>query len=163
MANLKKREIAILVIAGLFVLYAAYVYLFAGPVNKKAATGESTAKIETSVSNLKDDLNRSKLTEFDEYVIKKTEKESGKDPFMKKELYRAWASKDGLANSAAAKMVYSGYLESGRNRLAIINGIEYRAGEELKEEGYVLKQITPLKVLILDKHMGTELEIPIQE
>jgi hypothetical protein len=60
-------------------------------------------------------------------------------------------------------MIYSGYVESGKNKMAIINGLEYRAGEQLKEEGYTLKQITPLKVLIFDKRTGIDLEIPIQE
>lgn len=163
MANLKKREIIILAIAGLFVLYAGYVYLFAGSVNKKSAAGEGAVKMESAVSGLKDDVIRSKLTSFEEYVIRKSGTDSGKDPFLKRDLYRLWASKDALANNAAARMVYSGYLESGKNRLAIINGLEYRAGEQLKEEGYILKQITPVKVFILEKSTGNMLEVPIQE
>jgi hypothetical protein len=47
--------------------------------------------------------------------------------------------------------------------MAVLNGLEYRAGEQMVEEGYVLKQITPSKVLIFDKRTGNSLEIPIQE
>jgi len=47
--------------------------------------------------------------------------------------------------------------------MAIINNVEYRINEELMEEGYVLKQITPSKVTIYDKNSGNSIEIPIQE
>jgi hypothetical protein len=33
----------------------------------------------------------------------------------------------------------------------------------LEIEGYVLKQVTPSKVLILNKNTGNSLEIPLQE
>ena len=62
-----------------------------------------------------------------------------------------------------SKIIYSGYVDSGKNKMAVINGIEYRIGEELKEEGYILKQITPSKVMIFNKSTGNKLEIPIQE
>jgi hypothetical protein len=41
--------------------------------------------------------------------------------------------------------------------------LEYRVGEQLEMEGYVLKQVTPSKVLIVNKNTGSEVEIPIQE
>ncbi len=47
--------------------------------------------------------------------------------------------------------------------MAIINGYEYREGEQLEMEGYVLKKITPSYVLIENKNTGSEIEIPIQE
>jgi hypothetical protein len=36
-------------------------------------------------------------------------------------------------------------------------------GEQLEIEGYVLKQITPSKVLIFNKNTGNQEEIPLQE
>ena len=47
--------------------------------------------------------------------------------------------------------------------MAVINGLEYRIGEKLEIEGYVLKEITPLKVLIFNKNTGSKVEIPLQE
>jgi hypothetical protein len=41
--------------------------------------------------------------------------------------------------------------------------LEYRIGEELELEGYVLKQITPSSVLIFNKYTGNKEEIPLQE
>jgi hypothetical protein len=60
-------------------------------------------------------------------------------------------------------MIYSGYVDSGKNKTAVINGFEYRIGEQLEIEGYVLKQITPSSVLIFNKNTGNKEEIPLQE
>jgi hypothetical protein len=64
---------------------------------------------------------------------------------------------------ASAKIIYSGYVDSGKNKMAVINGFEYRIGEPLVIEGYVLKQITPSKILIFNKNTGNKEEIPLQE
>nr|HPQ51529.1 hypothetical protein [Alphaproteobacteria bacterium] len=64
---------------------------------------------------------------------------------------------------AAAPIIYSGYVDTGKSKLAVLNGIEYRIGEELKEEGFVLKKIMSSKVVIFDKRAGNNLEIPLQE
>ena len=47
--------------------------------------------------------------------------------------------------------------------MAIINSFEYEAGEKLDVEGYVLKQVTPLRVLVVNRETGSELYVPIQE
>ncbi|MCX5849003.1 MAG: hypothetical protein NTW65_06100 [Deltaproteobacteria bacterium] len=165
MAKLKKREIIILVIAALFVLYAGYVYLIAGPAGKKVKPASDTVKINDFTSELSNDLGKDKLTDFDEYVIKRTQTDWAKNPFWKKDLYRAWAAREGADGGGATspKIIYSGYVDSGGNKMAVLNGLEYRAGEKLEMEGYILKQITPSKVLIFDKRTGNNLEIPIQE
>jgi hypothetical protein len=163
MANLKKREIVILVIAALFVLYAVYVYLIAGHLTgKKAAASAESVKTETFVTGLADDLNKNKISDFDNYIIQRTAVEWRKNPFLKRDLYRAWMAKDG-GGGTAVKIIYSGYVDSGKKKMAVLNNLEYRIGEELKEEGYVLKQIMPSKVVIFDKRTGNNLEIPIQE
>jgi hypothetical protein len=164
MANLKKREIIILAIAALFVLYAIYVYIIADRLpGNKVQTGTDSAKIETITSGMVDDLNKSKLSDFDNDTIKRVGIDWGKSPFLDRDLYRAWLAKDGAGAAASLKLIYSGYLESGKSKMAIINNVEYRVDEELIEDGYVLKHIMPLKVIIYDKRTGSNLEIPIQE
>ena len=166
MAKLKKREIIILVIAALFVLYAGYEYLIAGPASKKVKTSASadSVKIDTSITGITKDLGKDKITDFDAYVIKRMETDWGKNPFWKKDLYKAWVNREGSAKGGIlAKIIYSGYVDSGKNKMAVINGFEYRIGEQLEIEGYVLKQITPSKVLIFNKNTGNKEEIPLQE
>ena len=164
MDRLKKREIIILVIAALFILYAGYEYLIAGPASKKVKTSTESVNINTSSTGITKDLGKDKITDFDAYVIRRMEADWGKNPFWKKDSYKAWATRDGaVSGSVLAKIIYSGYVDSGKNKLAVINGLEYRVGEQLELEGYVLKQITPSSVLIFNKYTGNKEEIPLQE
>jgi len=161
MAKLKTREIIILVIAALFVLYAGIDYFIIAPAGKKVKSSADSVKIETFTSEITGDLNKNKLSDFDKYVIMRAGIDSGNNPFLKRDTYKAWAARDN--KGITSKIIYSGFVEAGRNRMAVLNGLEYRAGEQMVEEGYVLKQITPSKVLIFDKRTGSSLEIPIQE
>ena len=164
MDRLKKREIIILVIAALFILYAGYEYLIAGPASKKVKTSTESVNINTSSTGITKDLGKDKITDFDAYVIRRMEADWGKNPFWKKDLYKEWGNREGVAKSGVlAKIIYSGYVDSGKNKMAIINGLEYRVGEQLELEGYVLKQITPSSVLIFNKYTGNKEEIPLQE
>ena len=164
MDRLKKREIIILVIAALFILYAGYEYLIAGPASKKVKTSAESVNINTSSTGITKDLGKDKITDFDAYVIRRMEADWGKNPFWKKDLYKEWGNREGVAKSGVlAKIIYSGYVDSGKNKMAIINGLEYRLGEELELEGYVLKQITPSSVLIFNKYTGNKEEIPLKE
>ena len=164
MAKLKKREIVILALAAIFVLYAVYVYLIAGRLpGKKVETGKESVKIETIISGVTDELNKNKLSDFDNYIIKRALIDWGKSPFLKRDLYRAWLAKDSISGIAAVQIIYSGYVDTGKNKLAVLNGIEYRIGEELKEKDYILKNIMSSKVIIFNKRTGNNLEIPIQE
>lgn len=165
MAKLKKREIVILAIAALFVLYALYVYLIADRQKaKNDATSGGNAKMETIMSASMDELNKSKLSHVDHYVIERAQMSWVKNPFLNRDLHRKWLAKDsGGVGVTALKIIYSGYVDAGENRLAVLNGIEYRIGEELKEQGYILKNIAPSKVIIFDKKAGNSLEIPLQE
>jgi hypothetical protein len=166
MAKFKKREIIILVIAALFVLYAGYEYLIAGPASKKVKTSATVDSVKNDTSSvLKNDSINNKSDEFNKYVIKRLEANWVKNPFWKKDSYREWASREGTASGkdTSAKIIYSGYVDSGKNKMAVINGLEYMIGEQLEIEGYVLKQITPSKVLIFNKNTGNQEEIPLQE
>ena len=164
MVKLKKREIIILVIAALFILYAGYEYLIVGPASKKVKTSTESVNINTSITGITKDLGKDKITDFYAYVIRRMEADWSKNPFWKKDIYKEWVNREGVVKSGVlAKIIYSGYVDSGKNKMAVINGLEYRLGEELELEGYVLKQITPSSVLIFNKYTGNKEEIPLQE
>ena len=66
MAKLEKREIILIVIAALFVLYAGYEYLIAGPASKKVKTSASAeaVNIDASIAGIAKDLDKDKITDF---------------------------------------------------------------------------------------------------
>jgi hypothetical protein len=58
-------------------------------------------------------------------------------------------------------MVYSGFVEIGAKRLAIINGMEYEAGDRVIPGDLSVKTILPNKV-IMTSPQG-EIVLPLQE
>src|SRR5512136_944248 len=129
MAKLQKREIVILSVAVVsVVLYIAYAFLFSDShKGDKVEVGKESVKTEKIISGLTDELNRNKLSDFDNYIINKAHVHWSQNPFFKRDLYRAWLVKDGNSSEgiSAVKIIYSGYIDTGKNKLAVLNGIEY--------------------------------------
>jgi hypothetical protein len=165
MDKLNKRQIIILSIAALCVVYVAYELLIASPASNKIKTNENNQEISTLVSGLTNDLMKNVQAGMDAYIIARAEADWEKNPFWDRSAYKEWAAIQGASggSGSAAKIIYSGYVDAGKMKIAIINGLEYRIGEQLEMEGYVLKRVTPSKVLIVNKNTGSEVEIPMQE
>jgi hypothetical protein len=170
MDKLKKREKTILYVAAffvaLFVAYEGYQYLIASPLRNKVKTDDKNQEIITLNGSKNDVINHAEAG-MDEYIIARAEANWKKNPFWDRSsnAYKEWASIQRAASGSdpAAKIIYSGYVDAGRMKIAILNGLEYRVGDQLEMEGYVLKYATPSKVLIVNKNTGNEVEIPIQE
>jgi hypothetical protein len=166
MEKLNKRQIIILVVMGVVVLYGAYEFIFAGPARKAATEVKSdSVEIKTLVSGLTTEFTKNSAAGIDAYIISRAEANWSQNPFLERNLYKELAAREATTgkNASAVKIIYSGYVDSGRKKMAIVNGIEYSAGEKMEMEGYVLKQITKSKVVISNKNTGSEVEIPIQE
>lgn len=59
---------------------------------------------------------------------------------------------------------YTGFLQMGDIRLAIINGMEYEAGDRLEDGGYTVQSITPRLVVLKTRGKGnTTFKIPLEE
>ena len=61
---------------------------------------------------------------------------------------------------ANVALVYSGYIETSRRRVAIINGTEYVMGDQLEDSVYTVEQITPSQV-VLGSPQQTRIVIPL--
>jgi hypothetical protein len=162
MAKLNKRQIIILVLMGMFVIYGAYIIFFAPPAGEK--TQQAKYKNTPLSGNMVTILTSSPLDKIDGYIIARAEAGWQKSPFWDKNIYKQWAVKDETKSAQPeAKIVYSGYVDAGKKKMAIINGIEYTEGEKLEVEGYVLKSIRPAKIKVENKNTGSEVEILLQE
>jgi len=164
MKKLEKRQIIILAVAALFALYAAYELLIVGPSAKKAKIKAAAAQAESVADGTGSDVASYQITAAEAYIVTKAETDWGKSPFWEKASYREFAGKEAGAPAVnAVKIIYAGYMESGRKKIAIINGVEYERGESLEIEGYVLKNVTKSNVVVVNRKTGDELSVPIQE
>jgi len=67
--------------------------------------------------------------------------------------------KAGPAKTAALPR-FTGYVELGSGRLAVVDGYEYQAGDTLEGGGYKVVSVTPDKVVLESLANGQKLELP---
>ena len=167
MAKLDKRQMIILGVMALTVLYAAFDFL--APKKKDSAPDmtQKTAELSTFVTDLTAGLGKGTTKNLGALIFIRAEKEWTQDPFLDAKSYRAWCKvKEPVKEGGAVpkiEFVYSGYLEVGRKRMAIINDIEYPEGENLDIKGYVLKSASPTRVVIKNRGTGATVNVPLQE
>jgi type II secretory pathway component PulC len=170
MAKMGKRQVIILAVMAIAILYAAFVYL---APNKKMIPGmdmtQKTADLNTFVTGLTASLGKESSKNPGSLIFSRAEKEWAQDPFLDSRSYKSWtqvkvtAAAAGAAAAPKIEFVYSGYLEVDRKRMAIINGMEYREGEGLDTKGYVLKSVSPESVVIENRGIGATVNVPLLE
>jgi hypothetical protein len=160
MSKPTKREIIILVVMACAVLYGVYALFFASSVEKMAVKKETNINFN-AVGNVKSDS----LVKINSYILSRAEADWGKNPFLEKRSYNEYlASVGGTGQkNVDVKFIYNGYVDAGRMKMAIINGLEYSRGEKLDSAGYYLKEIYSSKVVIGNGNTGVDLVVPMEE
>lgn len=137
------------------VLLGGYLYFSAETiVNRRGvekqldvSTGDFVQKV---IKKFKEDTTLAKEL----FAIRSAGRKWINDPFLSSDArlsdtYQRDVSENTAAPSdAQLKLVYSGFLEVGARRLAIINGMEYSSGEAIDARGYYLRRIQPRQVEI---------------
>lgn len=155
----KKRQGIILIAVVLAVIFGLYNFLIAPGKKHNAPDTQMQAKeLQLFVAQTTEEVGRHLPLPFDTYIFSRAESKWEHNPF-------SW--KAGFGNRGGTQEVslftYTGFLELGNRRIAIINDVEYQAGERLEKEGFFVKKITPSSVLIKNKIENTEFEIPLFE
>jgi hypothetical protein len=148
---MKTREKTIVFFAVIAVLYGCYNFFTAST----SSTVTDTLKIDHGaskklVNDLLSKLLNDKLNERELYAIAQAAKDWTGNPFMtiKDDIRKAAESDKTEPSTPGEDLAYYGFVETGKGKLAIINGREYEEGEALAREGYCLKKILKNKVLV---------------
>jgi hypothetical protein len=172
---MSKREIIIVFAALIAIMYAVYSLFIAS--SSKQITSDTNIKktgVVKFIANLSEILDKNALDKTDIYIIARAEAEWEKDPFLKTELAKQSAlpkqpvpveevPKQPVPVEEKLNLTYSGYLEMGDKKLAIINDVEYETNDELELVGYIVEKIEPLRVIISDKERQRKIIVPIKE
>ncbi|MFH0844750.1 MAG: hypothetical protein ABIG67_05695 [Pseudomonadota bacterium] len=155
------REKIILLLAAGCVVYGLYIFLFAP--SKKApsvVSGEKVVQTQKLVSDVTEGLKKVQLSEVEGYIIK-----SAGDPWARDPFYHRAITEMGKVQEEEKEVLftYSGFLELGTSKVAIINGRDYQVGESLEEEGYVLQKILPERVVIVKQKQKKSIIVPHRE
>lgn len=165
MPALSKQQIVILLIMVLSILYGAYTFF---PLVTKKIVRNITGKEEdlnTFITGLNTDLSKSYPTITDSYIINRAETEWNRDPFSFKGVSKAVSitGRSGKKAVASGTFNYTGFVETGNKKMAIINGFEYGPGDSLDKAGFVIEQIFPNRVIIRDEKKGTTIEVMLKK
>lgn len=142
----------------LTVVYGVYTVFFEGKGGTpKIATIDSTKELENLNSFITKvaEATKAGLSQEDKYIIELAEAEWKQDPLIHAELKDRPESEIQKAKqvepvpSPDLKISYTGYMQMGDRKLAIINGVEYAAGDHLEQGDYILHSITPSRVVIV--------------
>lgn len=168
MAKMGKRQMIILGVMAIVILYAAFDYLAPRRKIPGVDMAQKTAELKTFVTDLTAGMGKDSSKNLGTLIFSRAEKEWTQDPFLDSRAYKSWTQVKVTAKEAGAaapkiEFVYSGYLEVDRKRMAIINGMEYREGEGLDTKGYVLKSVSPSSVVIENRGIGATVNVPLLE
>ena len=149
----------------LSIVYGVYVFFIETP-GKKGAVGqnsklESLNKFITHVA----ELTKESLSEIDSYIIEKAPQQWAKDPLLSSDSEFQFKAEntEGDVSALRVNIKYTGFLSMGAKNFAILNGLEYEEGEELKKGGFIVHKIYPERVIIVTKGKQEEITIPLEE
>ena len=145
---MSKREKIILVFVFIAVMYGGYQIFLSSPIKTTSVdTEEETKLAKKLVKDLTGHLNKINTSGPENYIISKAETKWVKDPFYKKK-FPVKKTEDISSARQGISFTYSGYIEMEEKKIAIINGMEYQTGEELKTGGWIVLSIYPTRVVI---------------
>lgn len=143
---MKRREMIILSLASVGVLYAVWILLLAPTPGTGA--GEvvlDRAGLTKTASDIREMVTKSQPSALEAFTLARAASPFPRDPFHRTTTPGEVPVVDGQPK---ASFVYSGFLQMEGEIFAIINGMEYREGEELETVDYYLSRIERNKVTI---------------
>ena len=147
---MSKREKIILVFVFIAVMYGGYQFFLPSLPKTTSVKTENEIKMANKlVKDITELLNKINIFGPENYIISRAETKWVKDPFYKKKFP---IIKETPKNISSARQeisfTYSGYIEMGEKKIAIINGMEYQAGEESETGEWIVLGIYPTRVVI---------------
>jgi len=148
-----KREVVIVAVMALVVFYGLYDFFYAASADRS----KSVKTIEVKVDELNklaadvEEVLAATSDAKDAYIVTRAETDWLVDPFY---LARAIAEQE-------IKFFFTGYIEMGKRKIAIINGFDYEVGDYLLERpGFQVRSIRQNEVVITDRRGITNIPIP---
>ena len=129
------------------------------------ATGMAQAtlndrKLITEISSV---LKEDETVKTSRYIAARVGESWENDPFSAVHDAAAGREETLVTGLDKGKITYNGYVEIGSKKVAIINGTDYKVGDELEIGGYRIVRITESGVVLENKRMGDEIRVPFIE
>ena len=152
------REKIIVGLMLLTVAYGVYAVFFEGKTKPQETVAfsateqlEGLSEFITKVA----EASKAGLSKEDEYIIRIAEAEWKQDPLVSVDLKDRPESELQKAQQVTRVPIpdlnvsYTGFMQMGDKKFAIINGVEYTSGDRLEQGDYIVRSITPRQVVIV--------------
>ncbi|VBB44111.1 conserved hypothetical protein [uncultured Desulfatiglans sp.] len=165
-----KREITLVIIMALVLAYGAYEIFFSGgkaASPRGAPPAEANVDLNAFVTDMAKNLRKSPEQEKVQQIAKTATLEWAPDPFWDQDYaLQTFLHKEEAAGSESAEdlgLMYSGFVELGDTRLAIIDDFEYQKGEWIDPGDYRLEEIHRTSVVLVRKTDGQRFVLQLEE
>ena len=169
---MSKREKIIILVACIAVLYGIYEFFLSSPQKgPQVEPGADSASQETFMTEISKTVATQGPSEKEAYIMRLAEmpwRESLFHELGKEELEEVVVNEPEIQVEPEplpleVNLSYSGYLEMGDRRIAIISGMEYQTGDLIDPGGYVVRAIHPTKIILELKKNKQTITLPIIE
>lgn len=149
----------------LAVIYGVYTVFFAAPRKVSIPSGHKELETLNSFVTKVAEQTKTGLSKEQTYILKKAGTEWKQDPFVR---IRPRLTREEEAERQPlvvnSRILYTGFLEMGNKRLAIINGMEYEVGDILDQSGLIVRNISPSHVVVAaPDNKNKTLILPMEE
>lgn len=159
---MNKREKIIVGVMVFSILFALVYFLSPSITWQGAKPAEPYTGSEKIIQEIAAELKKVASSPNENYVIARAEATWAKDPFYKKVM--PVAAKAGPGGAGAQDIVYSGFVDMGEKKLAVINGNTYQVGEKLDFGGaFYLKSVEPSQAVIADRQNQRNIVIKLKD
>jgi hypothetical protein len=161
---MSKREKILVGLSILAVVYGLYVWFLGSPQQAAIADGDKDQK-ELKAFILKvAEKTAARLSENQTYALQKAQDPWERDPLFQIEPKMPEEVEERQEPVLTTKAIYTGFLRMGDKRLAIINGMEYEIGDVLEPDGFIIRSISPNRVVIAPPGKKKKtLTLPLEE
>lgn len=150
------REIVIVIIMLAAVLYGVYnLFIDSSSKPTNGMTLEDVVGIDNLIGDASEVLKDSGSYPLYACIVASAESDWERDPFYKESTPSV--------NVMGLGLEYTGYLEIGNRKIAVINSVSYEVGDELEFGGYIVKRIRPSAVVIERKLSRINITVPFLE
>lgn len=146
---MSNREKIIVVLMVLSVVYGGYILFFESPKQTTSfgsGGGRELEALNTFITKVADKT-QSGPSKQQAYVLNKAQSDWKQDPLLQLDAKKIKVD-TGPEPVLDTRVQYTGFLEMGDTRLAIISGMEYEIGDRLEPGGFVIRRILPNQVVV---------------
>jgi hypothetical protein len=161
---MSKREKILVGLMLLTIVYGIFIWFFSSPQQAATLKDENEQKSLNAFVIKVAEKTTGGLSQFQTYVLEKAEASWMRDPLIQIEPRPAVEEKEIQEPVLTTKMIYTGFLQMGDKRLAIINGMEYETGDRLEPGGFILRSISPTRIVIAPRGgKRKSISLPMEE